>query len=158
MPSADLAGKPGRIPGLGPPEDESVQWAIPIPWAGLSIVAKKIARGCEYKLRDRLVEPPYSVRTSVCDSDVVPEPYASCAKFFDFGPGCKVRRVFATEDPNVVLHWMSIWDSLHFRVEIDLEDELRKLDQRSFRVEGMDRPENLRAMRIPPYLRGQKET
>jgi transposase len=29
---------------------------------------------------------------------------------------CKVRRVFATEDPNVVLYWMSIWDSLHFRV------------------------------------------
>jgi hypothetical protein len=110
-------------------------------------------RGCEYKLRNRLVEPPYGVRTFVCESDVVPEPYASCAEFFDFGPGCKVRRVFAADDPNVVLYWMSIWDSLYFRVEIDLEDELLKRDQRSSRVEGIDLGENRKAMRIPPYLR-----
>ena len=57
-----------------------------------------------------------------------------------------------------MLYWMSIWDSLHFRVDIDLEDELRKLDQRSSGIEGMNRRDTLRAMQIPPYLRGQKET
>lgn len=46
MPSADVAEKPeARIPGLGP--YESAQWAIPVPWASLSIIAEKIARGCE---------------------------------------------------------------------------------------------------------------
>src|SRR5271169_2434899 len=32
MPQSDVAGKPGKIPGLGPPDGEDVQWAIPIPW------------------------------------------------------------------------------------------------------------------------------
>lgn len=49
MPQADLVGKPGKIPGLGPPEGSESPWSLPIPWAGLAIVAEKIVRGCEYK-------------------------------------------------------------------------------------------------------------
>src|SRR5437879_759945 len=43
----------GAIPGLtlgGP-----TGYALPIPWAGLSIIAEKIARGCEYRLKDKEV-------------------------------------------------------------------------------------------------------
>ena len=155
MPYAELVGNPGAIPGLGPPENQSAQWAITIPWAGLSIVAEKIVRGCEYKLKNRIVEPPYGIRTFVSESAIVAEPYASFAKSFDFGPGCNVRRLFATENPNVGLYWISIWGSLHFNARIDLEDELRFLDQRSSRVEGIVPQENRVAMHIPLYLRKQ---
>ncbi len=155
MPQADLAGKPGRIPGLGPSEGSESQWSIPIPWAGLAIVAEKIVRGCEYKIRDRLVEPPYGMRIFVSPSDFVPEPYASASRVFEFGPGCSFRRLFAREDLNVVLYWISVWNTLHFNVKIDLEDELMQADQRASRVQGMPGDLNGRAMQISGYLRNQ---
>ena len=88
MPQADVVGKPGKIPGLGPPEGEVVQWAIPIPWAGLAIVGEKIIRGCEYKLKGRFLEAPYGMRIFVSPSDFVPQPYAAASEVLDFGPGC----------------------------------------------------------------------
>jgi hypothetical protein len=157
MPKADVAGKPGKIPGLGPPEGEDVQWAIPIPWAGLAIIAEKIVRGCEYKLKGRFLEAPYGVRIFVSPSDFVPQPYAAASEVFDFGPGCNVRRVFAREDPNVVLYWISIWNTLRFNVKIDLEDDLMKADQRSSRVQGMAAEENRGAMQISASLRNQPQ-
>jgi hypothetical protein len=153
MPYADLAGMPGQIPGLGPHTNQPASWAVAIPWAGLSILIEKIARGCEYKLKERFVESPYGIRTFVCDSDAVSEPYASFAKSYDFGPGCNVRRVFATEDPNAVLYWISIWGTLYFNARIDLEDDLRKLDEQHSKVEGIFPEQNGKAMRISPYLR-----
>jgi hypothetical protein len=157
MPQADLVGKPGRIPGLGPPEGSESQWSIPIPWAGLAIVAEKIVRGCEYKLKDRLVEPPYGMRIFVSPSDVVPEPYASASQVFEFGPGCNVRRLFAREDPNVVLYWISVWNTLNFNIKIDLEDELMLTDRRSSRVQGIPGVVNRGAMQISSYLRNQPQ-
>ncbi len=157
MPQADLAGKPGRIAGLGPPEGSESQWSIPIPWAGLAIVAEKIVCGCEYKLSDRLVEPPYAMRIFVSPSDFVPEPYASASQVFEFGPGCSVRRLFARVDPNVVLYWISVWNTLHFNVKIDLEDELMQADQRASQVQGMPGDLNRRAMQISPYLRNHPQ-
>ncbi len=148
IPYAHVAGKPGQIPGLGP--HEPTQWVVPIPWAGLSIMAEKIARGCEHKLKGRFLEKPYGIRTAVTDSAVVPELFARAAKVYDFGPGCKIRRVFATEDPNVVIYWISIWDALCFTVKIDLEEEL---PERRMEVEGIT-PQA--AMRISPYLREQR--
>jgi hypothetical protein len=155
MPSADIAGKPGAIPGLGPHGDKSAPWSIPIPWAGLSIIVEKIVRGCEYKLRERLVEKPYGISTFVDASGFVPEPYASHAQFLDFGPGCSVRRVFAAEDPNMVLYWISVWGTLYLSARIGLEDELPKLDQRASRAEGIVPNENSKTMRISSYLRNQ---
>jgi hypothetical protein len=156
MPYGDLAEKPGAIPGLGPHERQSAQWAIPIPWAGLSIITEKIARGCEYKLRARFVESPYAVRTFINGSDVLPQLFASHAEFFDFGPGCNVRRVFATEDPRVVRYWISIWDSLYLDAHIDLEEELQNADNRVSTVAGIAAREVAGAMRISPYLRNQR--
>jgi 5-methylcytosine-specific restriction endonuclease McrA len=155
MPQADLAGKPGRIPGLGPPEASESQWSIPIPWAGLAIVAEKIVRGCEYKLRGRFIEPPYGMRIFVSPSDFVPEPYASASQVFEFGPGCSVRRLFAKEDSNVVLYWISVWNTLHFNVKIDLENELMQTDQRASQVRGMPGDLKRKGMQISAYLRNQ---
>lgn len=155
MPHADLAGKPGRIPGLGPPDGSESQWSIPIPWAGLAIVAEKIVRGCEYKLKRRFVEAPYGMRIFVSPTDVLPEPYASASQLYELGPGCNVRRIFAREDPNVVLYWISIWNTLNLDVKIDLESELVRADQNSSRVEGIRGLTDRRTMRISTYLRNQ---
>jgi len=157
MPHADLIEKPGKIPGLGPPEGSESPWSLPIPWAGLAIVAEKIVRGCEYKLKDRFVESPYGMRIFVSPSDFVPEPYASCSQVFEFGPGCSVRRLFAKEDRNIVLYWISIWDTLNLNVKIDLEGDLMKHDQRSSRVEGLPDAMNRKAMQISTYLRSTSQ-
>jgi hypothetical protein len=149
--SADVEGKPeARVPGLGP--YDSAEWAVPLPWASLSIVAEKIVRGCEYNLAGRYVELPYGVRTFIRDTADVPEPFASFGQILDFGPGFRIIRVFATEDPSVVRYWMSLWGTLHLTVFIDLEDHLLTIDPISRRCEGIVPPEN-RGMQISPYLR-----
>jgi hypothetical protein len=154
VPSADVAALPGKIPGLGPPDDASAEWSVPIALAGLSIVAEKIARGCEYKYqsRQRLVRPPYGIRTFVSETDHVPEPFASASRILDFGPGCKIRRVFFTEDHNTVWYWISIWKTLYLSVHIELETELLKAEPRFRKQEGIIL-EDHRGMLISPYLR-----
>jgi hypothetical protein len=155
IPSAEAAELPGKIPGLGPPDGTlRSTGALPIPWAGLSIIAEKIARGCEfkYKNRRRLIMPPYGIRTLVRESDFVPEPFASACKLLDFGPGCKVRRLFFTEDPNTVWYFISIWNTLNMHVRIELETELLKADREFRKCKGIVPPENHR-MEISPYLR-----
>lgn len=151
LPAVEQA--PGAIPGLvrhsGPAE-----FALPIPWAGLSIVAEKIARGCEYKLKSKkFVEPPYAVRTCVTEPDVVSPLFLSHRKVIDFGPGCQAIRVFAAEDENVVRYRILIWSTLCFHVLFDQEEYFRtELDPKMKPVEGIS-PEDRKGMRIPPYLR-----
>jgi len=148
---SDVAAGPGAIPGLGPYENSL--WAVPIPWASLSIIAEKIARVCGHKIEARFVESPYGVGTAVdLAGGIVPEPLAPFSKFFDFGPGFKVTRLSPIEDPLIVRYWISIWDTLHLRIYIDLLDDLRAIGAETSGVTGLA-PENLRAMRIPPYLR-----
>jgi hypothetical protein len=153
IPYAEVADSERMIPGLGPPDNRRSEWAIAIPYAGLSIVAEKFARGCEFKLKGRLVAEPYGLRTSIEESDVIPEPWASAIKRYDFGPGCKIQRLFAREDHNVVLYWISLWGSLCLHVKIDYESELRKADAQARRPQGIASSENHRLMAIPPYLR-----
>jgi hypothetical protein len=156
IPDADVAGLPGAIPGLGPPADKKalISGALPIPLAGLSIIAEKIARGCEYKYqnRQRLVRPPYGIRTLVMESDFVPEPFASGCRTLDFGPGCKIRLLSFIEDRNTVWYFISIWNALNMHVRIELETELLKAEQQFRRGKGIIPPEN-RRMEISSYLR-----
>jgi hypothetical protein len=156
MPHSKVAEGPGAIPGLGPPAGIPVEWSIPIPWAGLSIITEKIVRGCEYKLRRRFLEPPYGIRTSVIETGEVPEAYAAKSEVFDFGPGCSIRRLFAIEDPNVVLYWISVWNALHLHATVDLEDELRGKDSRRQELQGLQPDDGAAVMRIDPYLRQQR--
>jgi hypothetical protein len=47
IPVAEIEQMPGTIPGI---DRKPTEYVVPIPWAGLSIIAEKIARGFEYKL------------------------------------------------------------------------------------------------------------
>lgn len=100
IPYSEVAELPGAIPGLGPPIGQA-EHIVPIPFAALCIMAEKIARGCEYrhKNRKRLVHPPYGVLTAVRESDFIPEPFSSGTKLLDFGPGCQIRRLAFIETP-----------------------------------------------------------
>ncbi len=144
IPKADVAGKPGQIPGLGP--HNMGKWAVPIPWASFAIIAEKIARGCEYKLKLRFLEKPYGIRTSLPESGVVPEVLARFVQAYDFGPGFKITRLSTTDDPKFVIYWITLWGALYLKVNIDLESKLPPRTQ----LEGIA-PE--KAMRIPSYLR-----
>jgi hypothetical protein len=140
---------------LGPHENSPL--VVPIPWAGLSILAEIIARVSEHKLGGRFVESPYGVRTSVDESSgVPPKPLVPFVTFFDFGPGFRIARLSPIEDPLIVRYCISIWGSLHLRVYIDLEDELRIQDGSHLRVNGLT-PESIRGMRISSYLRNMSE-
>ena len=156
MPHSKVASRSGAIPGLGPPAGAPVKWSIPIPWAGLSIITEKIARGCEYKLRRRFLEAPYGIRTFVMETGEVPEAYAAKSEVFDFGSGYRIRRLFATEDPKIVLYWISIWNALHLNAIIDLEDDLKRRDSGRQRPEGLEPDDMAAFMKISPYLRQQR--
>jgi hypothetical protein len=153
MPHAETAALPGKIPGLGPPDDQPSEWAIGIPWAALSIIAEKIARGCEYKLKMRYVELPYGIRTAVSESDEVPEALAPGIRVLDFGPGCKIQRLFVAEDHNIVRYWITVWGKLCLTVAIDLEEYLQKADQTATRPQGIAPSDSRPMMMISPYLR-----
>lgn len=148
MPYEDLAKGRGAIPGLGPHENSP--WGVPIPWAGLSILATKIARVCEHKLKHRFLEVPYGIRTSVSDDGIVPEFLAPFVEVFDFGPGFRIARISPIEDRLNVRYWISIWGSIHLRAIIDLEDDLRRMDSGTSSVEGITLQN---AMQISSYLR-----
>ena len=155
LPYADVANGAGVIPGLTQEtSSEAPQFALPIPWAGLSIIAEKMARGCEYKLKKRYVELPYGIRTFIADPRVRSPLFSHpSAKLIDLGPGCKVTRVFATEDRNVVRYQILVWGTLCFRVNIDLEDELRRAEPTFSRPQGIMPPDDHGKMLISPYLR-----
>jgi hypothetical protein len=156
IPAPAGAEMPGAIPGLAE-KPGPVEYVVPIPWAGLSIIAEKIARGCEYKIAgEKFVEPPYAVRTRVSKPDIVEPQFLSRRTIIDFGPGCQVIRIFATEDENVVQYRIQIWDTLCFYVHLDHEDYFRsEFDSKRKPLEGISL-EDRKGMRIPPYLRELK--
>jgi len=89
-------------------------------------VAEKVVRGCEYKLADRYVEPPYGMRTYFVEQ--TPEIIALFAdgQHMHLGPGFQfTRRAAEADDPKVVLYRMLIWGTFAFQVAIDLESALR---------------------------------
>jgi hypothetical protein len=139
------------IPGLNSAEGE---WKVPIPYAALSIMAEKIARGCEYRYRGRrrLVRAPYGIRTLIRKNDFIPEPFASGCVSLDFGPGCQIRRLRFFEDSQTVWYFITIWASLNLHVRIEVESELLKAEKGFGRPEGLMLPESS-AMQVSNYLR-----
>jgi len=144
---------PGKIPGLGPPPDQPPGPSLFIPWAGLSMMAEKIARGCEYRFQNkkRYVEHPYGVLTLI-RNDESNDPMLRFTKLLDFGPGCQVRRGFVSEDPAMVRYFITIWGRLHYKVLIDLKEYLDDLEKQIPKPGGVLPPMN-RAMQVPEYLR-----
>jgi hypothetical protein len=154
LPYEDFRDLPGRIPGLGPPASEASGPIVLIPWAGLSMVVEKIARGCEYRYRNRkrYVERPYEILTLIPNSEQSTHPLATNMESLDFGPGFNVRRWSAPEDPGVVGYWISIWGTLHLAVAIDFEEEIAEMKKRLPKPGGVLPPDD-RAMTVPDYLR-----
>lgn len=155
IPNDELAEMPGRIPGVGPAPDEPQGPGLLVPWAGLAMIAEKIARGCEYRYKNqhRLVEHPYGVRVLIGDGGSSQEPLALLGETLDFGPGCQIIRVSPDEDPRVVRYWISIWASLHFKVLIDYEEYLVEIEKQLNKPGGVLPRQDRAAMQIPEYLR-----
>ncbi|PYS41269.1 MAG: hypothetical protein DMG14_07990 [Acidobacteria bacterium] len=79
-----------------------------------------------------------------------PENLQRFVERLDFGPGCRIQRVFAAEDPNTVRYSITIWNALNLEVIIAGEDELKKSECK--RPEGLD-PSEIRGMHVSQYLR-----
>jgi hypothetical protein len=107
---------PGReyFPGLGPhpgfPEHE--QYEMRIPEKLLREVSGKIVRGCEYVLgKGRIIENPYAIGVHFAGEEKI----GDVIRLFDrlgavhLGPGFRVKRAIAHDDPNAVLYKIDIW-------------------------------------------------
>jgi hypothetical protein len=107
------------LPGLGPHpgfrDDELLR--IDIPSDLLYVVAEKIVRGCEYVLANRIVEKPYNVNIYFVHEHHVPDLLARAfvgpsADITHLGPGFKVTRVTAHDEPNTVMYKVVVWGTL----------------------------------------------
>lgn len=126
------------LPGFGPHGDSrSEQTAILVPYAGLAVIAEKMARGCEYKLAARYIELPYGFRPLITELDTAAETFTANREVYA-SPGWNVRRVFAADDPNIVWYRFVIWETLCVHVHIELEEALREMDGRRQKTKGID--------------------
>jgi hypothetical protein len=115
--------RPHVLPGLGPhpgaPTGQQIQ--INISANRLYQVAKKVVRGCEYWFAGgRIVEVPYEIEIFFADQANVPDIVRAFNNFsaHHFGPGFRVRRGAAREDPWSAIYEVAIWDTLTFYATI----------------------------------------
>jgi hypothetical protein len=113
--------KPGSetFPGLGPhPEfSEPVSVALTLPEEQIRAVAKKIVRGCEYVLANRIVEPPYELEIFFAHKRDVADKTARVfeslgAKTTHLGPGFIVTRAEAHDEPGPALYKIVVWGTI----------------------------------------------
>jgi hypothetical protein len=75
-----------------------------------STLANKILRGCEYWLANgRIIEPPYEIRVFLPKE--MPQDVLRSLLSDYLGPGCRIRRAGAVDDPCVAMYEIVIWDS-----------------------------------------------
>jgi TonB family protein len=128
MANGEVAETPGLIPGLVlHPGNVSESPVVPIPYSDLSKIAEKFGRGCEYKLRNRYVEPPYGLRTFIGHPDEIRAEFDG-EQLFDLGPGFKVKCVRHAENPGDVAYWFLLWDTVCLKVLISFESVLIELE------------------------------
>jgi len=128
MAYAEVAETPGLIPGLVlPPDNVSESQVVPIPYSDLSKIAEKFGRACEYKLRNRYVEPPYGLRTFIGHPDEI-RPEFDGEQLFDLGPGFKVKCVRHAENPGDVAYWFWLWETVCLKIFISVESVLLALE------------------------------
>lgn len=115
--------QPHVLPGLGPhpeaPHDKQLQ--IQVSGEKLQQVFGKIVRGCEYWLADRrIVEPPYEVAIHFVHDCDVPDVIRAFGPFGPvyLGPGFRVRRAGAHDEPLAVLYEIVLWATLKFYAAI----------------------------------------
>jgi hypothetical protein len=110
--------QPHIIPGLGPHPEAPVssQMQLTIKAESIHAVVKKIVRGCEYWLAGgRIVEPPYEIE--IFFPTETPEDVRKLMAAFALGPvylgpGLRIRRGGAQDDPLSVLYELVMWDTL----------------------------------------------
>ncbi len=118
-------GGASTLPGLGSHtgfKDEDLH-QIRIPADLLLKVYEKIVRGCEYVLADRIIEEPYGIQISFVHKsdfpkDIVRGLGSPAAKDVHVGPGFRVVRVAAQDDPYTVLYKITLWGSTYFLASI----------------------------------------
>ena len=130
---AEIKGKPGFLPGFGLHGGfpEEIQSAILVPAASLTALSEKIARGLEFKIAGKYVEPPYAARTYFTENDASEQLANLFAKASEthLGPGFKVFRIAATDNPNIVIYRMIVWGTLIIHVCIDEETAFGRLGE-----------------------------
>lgn len=145
------------IRGLGRPESSAPEVsALPIAYADLSLIAEKMARGCEYRRARRYVELPYGLRTFIGD----PAAFSSApAKLlsevggeevrFDLGPGFKVTYVFSPQHPSNVAYWFLLWGTLCLSVLVTREETLKAAEPAFQRPPGLSHEDLVRRRKFP---------
>jgi hypothetical protein len=109
---------PHIIPGLGPhPETPtSSQRQLTVEAESVYAVVKKIVRGCEYWLAGgRVVEPPYEIEVFFPSEspDSVENMMAAFASGPVYlGPGLRIRRGGAQDDPLAALYELVMWETM----------------------------------------------
>lgn len=107
------------FPGFGPHEGfpENEQKGLLIAEELLVPVAKKILRGCEYKLGEgRYIEAPYRLEVSFPNEDS--EEMEKIKGIFQrikstcLGPGFRVQRAILETDAKSVMYRVAVWDTL----------------------------------------------
>lgn len=113
------------FPGLGPHPgfagDKQLQISIPADM--LREVAKKMVRGCEYALANRIIEKPYDVEVYFVHEHNVPNVVARAlegpsANKACMGPGFSVTRAAAHDEPNSVMYKIIVWGTIVFYASV----------------------------------------
>ena len=113
------------LPGLGPhpgfAKERLLQ--IRIPEVILHEVTRKMVRGCEYVLGTRIVEMPYEIEIFFPHENNVPEPLVrmssgTSASETHLGPGFRVIRAAAQDDPYAVWYKITLWGTFTFYAAI----------------------------------------
>jgi hypothetical protein len=130
--------RPGSslFPGLGPhpgfPGQQ--QYAVEFPQSSMEAIAKKIVRGCEYVLAEqRIVEPPYVEQVYFVEASKIQDVLRHFGAFgpTHVGPGFRVTRAAAHDEPLTVMYKIDVWDSWTIFGVIDSEDGRQSIRQKS---------------------------
>jgi hypothetical protein len=103
------------------------QYMVNIPEVLVKAVAGKIIRGCEYVLgNQRLVEDPSHLRIYFAEEHTIQDVLRVFAKFGSathLGPGFRVTRAVAHDDPRLVMYKIDIWGTWSIYAVIGPPDE-----------------------------------
>lgn len=115
MPYAQVAGRPGILPGFGPHNEFPLetQIAVSVDVEALKDVCRKIVRGLEHHVAGRYIEPPYILEVFFIDDGAAERLAGGFAPPSEhLGPGFQVQRASAHDDQGHVLYRIKIWGTL----------------------------------------------
>ena len=118
-------GKKSLFPGLGPWQTSAPEHTLTFKQEDIVREAEKMVRGCEWKIAERLVEPPYTVRVHFVHEHDVPDGIwkivEKSAKTYSIGSYFRVQRAVAGDEPLTVFYRIEFWGSVRVYAFIDKE-------------------------------------